>query len=256
MQISNLVFFCLFLLRKITMATGSSLTASSSTVDISFDVDPLGIYSFQVADLKKKTFEERVDELIGRIEKTITALERYSSRAVEEFTIGKTFAPARAHTKFDPENENTWRVDGISRCWNRYKRKGYDGLVVVGAVSRKLLTDTSYRHKDCHRVCNTEVWDQQSYALALESALICHYAFKTFDPRLANSSLHPGKKKQIEKDEDEDKAAAGGIVYFAFKYEQTGESDFLCFAHCKLKTFEGVNVHQNWIIFTLLYLNS
>ena len=74
------------------MATGSSSTASSSTVGISFDVDPLGKYSFQVSSLKKKTFQERVDLLIDRIEKTITALERYSSRAVEEFTIGKTFA--------------------------------------------------------------------------------------------------------------------------------------------------------------------
>ena len=252
MQISNLVFFFLFLLRKITMATGSSSTASSSTVGINFDVDPLGTYSFQVASLKKKTFQERVDSLIYRIEETIAALKRYSSRAVKEFTIGKTFAPARAHRKFDPENENTWRVDGISKRWNRYKREGYDGLVVVGAVSQKMLTDTSYYGK----VCDTYVWDQQSYALALESALICHYAFKTFDPRLANSSLHPGKNKQIDKDEDEDKAAAGGIVYFAFKYEQTGEDDFLCFAHRKLKTFEGANVHQNWIIFTLLYLHS
>lgn len=234
------------------MATGSSSTASSSTVGISFDVDPLGKYSFQVSSLKKKTFQERVDLLIDRIEKTITALERYSSRAVEEFTIGKTFAPAQEHKTFDPANEKTWGVDGISSCWRRYETKGYDGLVVVGAVSQKMLTDTSYYGK----VCKADVWDQQSYALALESALICHYAFKTFDPRLANSSLHPGKNKQIEKDEDEDKAAAGGIVYFAFKYEQTGEDDFLCFAHRKLKTFEGANVHQNWIIFTLLYLHS
>ena len=64
------------------------------------------------------------------------------------------------------------------------------------------------------------------------------------DPRLANSSLHARKNKQIDKDEDEDKAAAGGIVYFPFKYEQTGEDDFLCFTHCKLKTFEGANAHQ------------
>ena len=253
MQISNLVFFFLFLLRKITMATGSSSTASSSTVGISFDVDPLGKYSFQVSSLTKKTFQERVDSLIDHIEKTITALERYSSRAVEKFTIGKTFAPARAHNTFDPENEDTWRVDGITKRWHgHYKGIGYDGLVVVGAVSRKMLTDTSYRD----RKCNTGVWDQQSYALALESALICHYAFKTFDPRLANESFYPGKKKQIEEDKEEDKAAAGGIVYFAFKYEQKGEDDFLCFAHCKLKTFEGANAHQKWIIFTILYLTS
>ena len=94
-----------------------------------------------------------------------------------------------------------------------------------------MLTDTSYRDTDSEepRRCNTKVWDQQSYALALESALICHYAFKTFDPRLANSSLHPGKKKKTQEDEKEDKAAAGGIVYLAFKYKQRGEDDFFVF---------------------------
>ena len=246
------------------MAEDSSSTASSSTAGrgVSFDELCSGTtknYSFNVINLKKKNFQQRVDSLIQRIKDTITELEFYSSRKVEKFTIGKTFAPARARTEFDPKNEDTWRADGISSRWHKdYIGKGYDGLVVVGAVSRKMLTDTSYRdtHNEEARMCNTKVWDQQSYALALESALICHYAFKTFDPRLANDSFYPGKKKKTEEDKEEDKAAAGGIVYFAFKYEQTGEDDFLCFRHCKLKTFEGANAHQKWLIFTLLYLNS
>ena len=202
-------------------ASSSSTESSSSTPGVSFDEPCLGTtknYSFNVINLKKKKFQERVDSLIQCIEGTITELELQSFRKVKKFTIGKTFASARADKKFDPANKDTWRVDGITKRWHgHYKGLGYDGLVVVGAVSQKMLTDMSYRdtHSEEARMCNTKVWDQQSYALALESALICHYAFKTFDPRLANDSFYPGKKKKTEEDKEEDKAAAGSTISIA-----------------------------------------
>ena len=257
MQISNLVFFFLFLLRKITMAASSSSTASLSTAGVSFDELRLGTtkdYSFNVINLKKKNFQERVDSLIQCIKDTITVLEWHSSRKVEKFTIGKTFAPARANKKFDPKNKDTWRADGISKCWHTdYIKKGYDGLVIVGAASRKMLTDTSYRDTDSEeaRMCNTEVWDQQSYALALESALISalifHYAFKTFDPRLANNSFYPGKKKKQRKIKKTRLQRVGLFTLLSSTNKQVR-------THRKLETFEGSNAHQKWIIFNFLTL--
>lgn len=169
-----------------------------------------GNYTYNVADLNEKTFNERVNALIDKIEKTITKLES-SGRIIEEFCIGKTFVQKLKKKQFDPTNEHTWKVGkGVGSRWRTtYEPEGFDGLVVLGAVSRQMLTDT---RSSGERTCNTEDWDHQLYALALESALICHYAFQAFDPRLANRSLSPGNLQG--------RLSAGYVIYFAFKYEE------------------------------------
>ena len=60
-------------------------------------------------------------------------------------------------------------------------------------------------------MCTRKTFNQQLYVLALENALITHFAYEDCDRRLANNSLQPGK---LEK-----KVSAGHVVYMAFKYE-------------------------------------
>lgn len=168
-------------------------------------------YSHNLVDLRKKTTRERIDALIDKIEETINSLQQQTDKTIQHFCIGKTYVEAKSGTTFNPNNVATWRVQGISSRWHQaYKNKGYDGLVVLGAVSRGMLSDKR----------NKKVWKQQLYILFLESALITHFAYDDCDKRLGNYSLQPG---QLQK-----KLSAGYVVYMAFKYEdpeETGESD-------------------------------
>lgn len=200
--------------------TESVSSTSSSTAGISFDELCKGTqrnYAFNVVDLKGKKFQERKTLLITQIQETIAALEMHSEKKVDEFIIGKTFAEARKNRKFNPTDVNTWRARGISSRWHtKYKKDclKYDGLVVLGAVNRQMLTDSSFEDQGVQRQCS-ENWNQESYTLALESALITHYAFETFDPRLANDSFHTGSTQGSN--------SAGYVIYLAFKYEQDTE---------------------------------
>lgn len=169
-------------------------------------------YTFNVVDLTKKTFQDRVKSLIKRVNETIATLESSSRRKIEEFCVGKTFVKKlKKGPKFNPTDENTWKVaEGVGDRWrNKYKPEEYNGLVVLGAVSSDMLKDTTSTDG---KKCNTDDWNHQSYALALESALICHYAFQAFDHRLANRSLSPGNLQS--------RLSAGYVIYFAFKYEE------------------------------------
>lgn len=196
------------------MASGSvSTTSSASRGGMPFDVLCRGTqrgYSFNVAHLRNLTFEERTTSLIDQVESTIRDLELQSDREIGQFCIGKTYAPALAHQTFNPEDPNTWGKRGLSERWRQtYKKWGYDGLVALGAVNRSMLNDTSYGPSG--HGCNTAVWDQQSYALALEGSLITHYAFTTADPRLANISFHRGQLQG--------RISAGYVVYMAYQYK-------------------------------------
>ena len=196
------------------MSSGSGSTTPSSRGGISFEELCKGFqrtYAFNLVDLKRETFEKRKELLIAQINGSLRELEFYSDKKVKDFCIGKTYATARTGHNFDPADRSTWRVDGISPRWfTTYNKEGYDGLVVLGAVSRDMLTDKKARYGQEERMCNTAVWNQQSYALALENALISHYAFSEFDPRLANRSLHPGQQQRS--------CSAGYVIYMAFKY--------------------------------------
>lgn len=159
---------------------------------------------------EKKSTRERIDALIDNIHKTITALELQSDKKIKHFCIGKTYAEARASTRFNPIDVNSWKVQGVSDRWKNkegYKAHGYDGLVVLGAVSRGMLKEKA----------NKGVWNQQLYVLALENALITHFAYEECDKRLANKSLEPGQLQRS--------LSAGYVVYMAFKYEEPDESD-------------------------------
>lgn len=138
-------------------------------------------------------------------------LELQSDRKIELFCIGKTYAETRADKTFKTTNVDTWKLGGLSKRWNDktdgYKKQGFDGLIVLGAVSRGMLK------KDC----NKNVWNQQLYVLALENALISHFAYEEWDRRLDNDSLQPGKLQKT--------LSAGYVIYKAFKYEEPEETE-------------------------------
>lgn len=151
---------------------------------------------------KNSSQDERVSLLIAKVNETIDSLEIESEKTVEHFCIGKTYVEAKAGKTFNRNDVNTWRLRGISQRWHgKYKKEGYDGLVVLCVVSHAVLKEGS----------NNDVWNQQTYVLGLESALINHFAHQICDQRLANQSLAPGK---IQKN-----LAAGYVIYIAFKYE-------------------------------------
>ena len=196
------------------MADEASASTASTHGFTLFDELCRGVvknYSYNLVDLRKKSTRERIDALIKNIHKTITDLECHSDKKIELFCIGKTYAEAKADTKFNPNNVNSWKVKGVSERWNNknegYKVQGYDGLVVLGAVSRGMLK----------KKADKKVWNQQLYVLGLENALITHFAYEECDVRLANESLQPG---QLQKS-----LSAGYVVYMAFKYEEPDESD-------------------------------
>lgn len=179
--------------------TSSVSTTSSSTAGISIDELCKGVqknYSFNVVDLRKKTFQERKNLLVTQIKSTIEDLQLQSERTIEEFIIGKTFAEARTGRRFDPTDVNTWRARGISKRWHgKYKTDDlkYDGLVVLGAVNLQMLTDTTFKESGVKRECS-ENWNQESYA-----------SFHTGNTQGANS--------------------AGYVIYLAFKYEETKDKE-------------------------------
>lgn len=196
------------------MAQSPSVLTGSSQGGTSFDELCNGLvknYSFNVVDLRNGTTRDRIDALIAKIDETIRSLELHSDKQIELFCIGKTYAPARRGKTFNPTNVDTWRLQGISHRWNDkeggYKTQGFDGLVVLGAVSRGMLKETR----------DENVWNQQLYVLALENALITHFAYEACDRRLANKSLQPGNLQT--------KLSAGYVVYMAFKYQKPEETE-------------------------------
>ena len=158
-------------------------------------------YSFHLVDLRNKSTRERIKALIDKVHDTITSLEFHSEKKIQHFCNGKTFAQAKARTTFNSNDDETWRVQGIADRWRKYDPEGCDGLVVLGAVSRDILK----------KECNKDVWNQQMYTLALENALITHFAYDECDRRLVNDSIQQGKLQPS--------LSAGYVVYMAFRYE-------------------------------------
>ena len=182
----------------------SSSSSSATSGGVSFDVLCQGqekYYSFNLCDLRKMTMANIIQELIRKVAETMADLKLQSDREIQSFCIGKTYVSAKSNTSFHPMNVDTWRKQGISSRWHTtYQKDGYDGLVVLGAVTRAMLVPG----------CNTQVWNQQQYALAIEIALISHFAFVNPDKRLCNTSLDPGLLQSSP--------SAGYVIYLAYKY--------------------------------------
>ena len=161
-------------------------------------------YSCNLVDLRRcDTTKARLDALDGQLQATINELELQSDRRIKYYCIGKSYVQARANKKFHPMKTDTWRFRGISSRWSAtYKPMSYNGLVVLGAVTGKMLNSK----------IKNPVWNKQTYALALESQLISRLAFEKCDPRLVNKSLEPGNLQN--------NLSAGYVIYMAFKYQE------------------------------------
>lgn len=152
----------------------------------------------------------------------MASLESTSDKKIQIFSIGKTYAEATGDKPFKSMNKDAWMKGGISSRWCEYRKNGYDGLVVLGAITHAMLDKTR----------KIEGWGAQEYALALEVALIAHYVFDDVDPRVGNKSTHPGRSKG-RKDENTSshpgdlkvEEDVGFVIYLAFKYEETKETE-------------------------------
>ena len=188
------------------MAEGASASPTDLLADfIIFDELCRGErkgYSHNLVDLSNKSTQDRIDALITNLHDTIEALQSKSEKTIAHFCIGKSYAKEKKDTIFNPNDFDTWGLKGIKNRWtSKYRNDKYDGLVVLGAVSPDMLK------KECHK----QVWDQQLYAIALESALITHFAYVVCDRRLANRSFSQGKLRE--------ELDPGYVVYMAFKYK-------------------------------------
>jgi hypothetical protein len=139
----------------------------------------------------------------------IREFEQTTKRTVSKFTIGKTYAdklPKAA--SMDPCDPKTWTMKGISSRWHtKYNEELYQTEVAMLAVSESTLPPS------IRPPWNTP----QNYILALEQALITHFAFAAHDPRLKQDSLLPGKgtgkgTRQGTKEKEHDFY----VVYVAF----------------------------------------
>ena len=104
------------------MATGGSTSTNSTRGFTPFDDLCRGVvknYSYNLVDLKRKSTRERIDELIANIHYTIRALELQSDKKIELFCIGKTYAAARAKTRFKPNGVDTGHKQSLEpqRKW-------------------------------------------------------------------------------------------------------------------------------------------
>ena len=91
-------------------------------------------------------------------------------RKIGQIYIGKTYVARlkrqRRFQRFDPNDYSTWKKVGISSRWGDHKSQDYgrDGMVVLGAVTRKTMPRRIRR-----RVPRVH---QEDFALALEQRLL------------------------------------------------------------------------------------
>ena len=103
---------------------------------------------------------------------------------VQRFVIGKTFLSNATLGEALPADPRTWGLKGLSSRWHtKYRNEGYQGLVALLAIRKDQLPSAL-----------GAAWrTPEGYSLALEQALITHFAYGLKDPRLANESLLSGR---------------------------------------------------------------
>ena len=146
--------------------------------------------------------------LLGHVDRVIDEVERKSGRKIAAFTLGQSCAKhlkASKHKQrnFDSFNFGTWDKNGWNRKWMSYQKDGYDGMIVVCAVTREVTSKLK-----------AEWLDQIQYSKALEQSLIAHYVLVKNDERIANDSF-------IVRPEAN---GIGGAIYIAYKLGTNDET--------------------------------
>ena len=154
--------------------------------------------------LAAETLKEQIETSIHDIQ-----TQNIEGKKIKSFVIGKSNAKQRksrgsGYVDFDCMNHNTWSLGeaGVNSRWHeKYNREGYDGLVVLAAITRKGVPK---------RILDNQEWmDQEQYAIALEQRLISMFMFEDVDNRIKNKSFDTGK--------DSKTTPYAGVVYFAYK---------------------------------------
>ena len=154
-------------------------------------------------------FEDAAGRLKLHIYHILDRLETVSGNTIEKFKVGKSNAKEWKGRKFDPQDIKTWKKKDIISRWNSYKAdEGYDGLVVIAAVTRRLVPEVTQAMQVETKEKVREKLNQELYTFMLEEELISHFMMKA-DARLANTTLKQGSKAKTTK---------AGVLYVAFKY--------------------------------------
>ncbi|XP_052816097.1 uncharacterized protein LOC128242804 [Mya arenaria] len=176
------------------------------------------------------TFKDSVGGLVLHVKRILRKISEKRG-PVEKFVIGKTHARKLKKVPFDPFKFNTWRLaDGVNGRWrNFYEKEGYDGLIVLCAITKDLLPRQDPDNKpplpsasaslqeadDSEEEVECELYHQQHYILALEQQLIHYFAYVEQDPRLGNLSVSTGSMERQN--------AIAGVLYVAFKLKKMQE---------------------------------
>ena len=139
------------------------------------------------SDITSIRFFESCSRIQMTIDDVLRSLKQRSEREIELFTIGKSHAQERADRIFDPVKFSTWKLDnGVNSRWNTYyKKNGYDGLVVIGCITERMLPK---------QIKEQGNFNQEDYALALEQNAIHYYQFDICNQANGNTSLDVGNK--------------------------------------------------------------
>lgn len=140
-----------------------------------------------VAGLGVLNFERSCELLYARINEILKTIVFTTPGQVQVcFTIGKTFVTTKLGTTFHPGKLKTWKDDGIRSRWNtHYKKEGYQHLIVLGCVTRKMCRDLGFVVKRDDHV-------QEDYALAMEQRLTHQYRFVDKNINLLNGTSASG----------------------------------------------------------------
>lgn len=101
-----------------------------------------------------------------------------------KFMIGKTGVHARRNRTFDPNIVSTWRAGGTSEAslgsrWTDYKKKGFDALIPLVAITRERVPVDLY-----------PVISQERYAFDLEEDLIAICKTEDFKDACLNPKIY------------------------------------------------------------------
>ena len=102
--------------------------------------------------------DERVKMLTKNIEDTINEF-AIQDKEVESFSIAKTYVSRHVKkTSFDPMNPNTWKKDGISKIWARYRDMEYDALIVLSVFTKETVP-SEYNPEDYTIMLKQKLFD-------------------------------------------------------------------------------------------------
>lgn len=157
----------------------------------------------QVERLVQGPVNNQVDWLKDRVAFIFRSI-RERGKQVEEFYIGKTYAPKNEN--FDPTDPDTWKKKGIQDRWRYYReRKHYNGLIVLTLVTEDMLPPNPENENGDENRSHT---NQQDYAIMLEQRLLHNYKIEEYDRRIKNPTFAEGNRGDDEHP---------GVVYVAVK---------------------------------------